>query len=54
VLRETGKGWAVCQAYCNLDASFAAQAEPLVDVKTLRGYADWMQGLIKDDAGRSL
>ena len=23
------------------------QAEPLVDVKTLQGYADWMQGLMK-------
>ena len=32
---ETGKGWAGCQAYCSPNASFAAQAEPLADVKTL-------------------
>ena len=38
---ETGKGWAACQAYCKPDASFSSQAEPLVDVKTLQGYADW-------------
>src|SRR5215470_19673925 len=44
---EAGKGWAACQAYCKPDASFSAQAEPLLDVKTLQGYADWMQGLMK-------
>jgi predicted ester cyclase len=40
---ETGKGWEGCKAYCTTDASFAAQAEPLVDVKTLAQYADWMK-----------
>ena len=44
---EAGKGWATCQAYCKPDAGFSSQAEPLVDVKTLQGYADWMQGLMK-------
>jgi len=44
---EAGKGWAACQAFCMPDAGFSAQAEPLVDVKTLQGYADWMQDLIK-------
>jgi predicted ester cyclase len=43
---ETGKGWAVCQAYCTPDASFSAQSEPLVGVDTLQSYADWMQGLL--------
>ncbi len=43
---ETGKGWAVCSAYCAPDASFAAQAEPLADVKTLEAYTDWMKGLM--------
>jgi predicted ester cyclase len=43
---ETGKGWAVCQAYCTPDASFSAQSEPLTDVRTLQAYADWMQGLL--------
>ncbi len=43
---ETGKGWDGCAAYCVPNASFAAQAEPLADVKTLQGYADWMKGLL--------
>lgn len=43
---ETGKGWAGCQAYCTPDASFAAQAEPLADIRTLAGYCDWMAGLL--------
>src|SRR5580698_9408991 len=42
---ETGKGWAGCSAYCAPDASFAAQAEPLADVKTLQQYCDWMQAI---------
>jgi hypothetical protein len=29
---EAGKGWDVCSAYCTPDATFAAQAEPLMDV----------------------
>ena len=44
---EAGKGWSACKAFCKPDASFAAQAEPLGDVKTLQAYADWMQGLMK-------
>jgi predicted ester cyclase len=43
---ETGKGWAVCQAYCTPGASFTAQSEPLVGVQTLQAYADWMKGLL--------
>ncbi len=43
---ETGKGWAACSAFCTPDASFAAQAEPLAAVTTLRDYTDWMQGLL--------
>jgi predicted ester cyclase len=42
---ETGKGWAVCQAYCIPDARFSSQAEPLADIHTLEGYTDWMKGL---------
>jgi len=42
---ETGKGWEACKAYCTADATFAAQAEPLADVKTLAQYADWMKGM---------
>jgi hypothetical protein len=43
---ETGKGWAVCNAYCTPDATFSAQAEPLLDVKTLAQYIDWMTGIL--------
>ena len=43
---ETGKGWSVCSAYCTPDATFAAQAEPLLEVKTLAQYTDWMQGIL--------
>ena len=50
---ETGKGWEGCAPYCTPDASFAAQAEPLAEVRTLAGYADWMKGLLvfMPDAG---
>jgi predicted ester cyclase len=43
---ETGKGWEVCGAYCTPDAAFSAQAEPLVDVKTLAQYTDWMKAIL--------
>jgi predicted ester cyclase len=43
---ETGKGWAGCSAYCQPGASFAAQAEPLADLRTLQQYAEWMKGLL--------
>ncbi|HEY8409568.1 MAG TPA: nuclear transport factor 2 family protein [Gaiellaceae bacterium] len=43
---ERGKGWEACSGYCHPDATFVAQAEPLADVTTLSGYADWMKALI--------
>lgn len=43
---ETGKGWDACKAWCKPDATFAAQAEPLADVRTLEQYADWMKGML--------
>ena len=43
---ETGKGWDTCSAYCTPDATFSAQAEPLLDVKTLAQYTDWMKGIL--------
>ena len=43
---ETGKGWAECSTYCHPHASFAAQAEPLADIRTLEQYTDWMKGLL--------
>lgn len=43
---ETGKGWEGCKAYRHADASFAAQAEPLAEMHTLRDYTEWMKGLL--------
>jgi predicted ester cyclase len=43
---EAGKGWEVCKAYCRPNATFAAQAEPLADVRTLEQYTEWMKGLM--------
>jgi len=43
---ETGKGWEGCSAYCQPGATFAAQAEPLAEVRTLQEYADWMKALL--------
>ena len=44
---ETGKGWDGCSEYCTPDATFSAQAEPLLEVKTLAQYTDWMKGIIE-------
>jgi predicted ester cyclase len=43
---ETGKGWEVCSTYCTPNATFSAQAEPLLNVKTLAQYTDWMKGMM--------
>jgi hypothetical protein len=43
---EAGKGWAGCSAYCTPGATFAAQAAPLAEVRTLSDYAEWMKGLL--------
>jgi steroid delta-isomerase-like uncharacterized protein len=50
---ETGKGWEVCNAFCTSDATFSAQAEPLLEVKTLAQYTDWMKAMLRllSDAG---
>eukprot|EP00930_Biecheleria_cincta_P050713 TRINITY_DN358_c0_g1_i3.p1 TRINITY_DN358_c0_g1~~TRINITY_DN358_c0_g1_i3.p1 ORF type:complete len:554 (-),score=64.39 TRINITY_DN358_c0_g1_i3:1265-2926(-) len=42
---ESGKGWQGCLHYCTHDAVFSAQAEPLKDIKTMQGYAEWMKGI---------
>jgi predicted ester cyclase len=44
---ETGKGSEICKTYCTPTATFAAQAEPLLEIKSLAAYADWMQGFLK-------
>ena len=43
---ETGRGWEECRAYCQPNATFAAQAEPLADMQTLQEYTDWMKGML--------
>jgi len=43
---ETGKGWDVCQQWCQPGATFSCQADALADTITLAGYADWMKGLL--------
>jgi predicted ester cyclase len=43
---ETGKGWEGCHSFCTSNASFAAQAEPLADLRTLQQYAEWMKALL--------
>jgi predicted ester cyclase len=43
---EAGKGWEACRGYCKPEASFAAQVEPLADMRTLQQYTDWMKALI--------
>ena len=37
-------GWEGCKQYVAADASFSAQSEPLVDIKTVQEYTDWMMG----------
>ena len=43
---EEGKGWHECKRYCTVDATFSAQAEPLVEIQSLEQYAEWMKGLL--------
>lgn len=40
---ESGEGWDACRPYCHPDATFSAQAGPLVDIDTMEEYAGWMQ-----------
>jgi len=43
---DSGKGWEACSIYCTPNATFSAQAEPLLEVKTLAQYTDWMKGMM--------
>lgn len=42
---ESLKGWDGCQSYVATGATFNAQSEPLADITTVEGYAEWMAGL---------
>lgn len=41
---EASEGWKGCKSYVADGASFTAQSEPLVDVKTVEDYCEWMAG----------
>ena len=47
---EAGEGWDGCQEFVADDAVFAAQSEPIVDIKSVKDYAEWM----KQMAGETL
>jgi predicted ester cyclase len=39
---ESSEGWEGCRQYVEPDASFEAQAGPLVELDTVEGYTEWM------------
>ena len=39
---ESAKGWGACSKFVEPNAPFAAQSEPLVDLKTIEEYVNWM------------
>lgn len=43
---ETPAGWAGCKEFVADGATFSAQSEPLVDVKTVEAYTEWLFGLV--------
>ena len=43
---ERGQGWDAVSVYCHSDATFAAQADALAEIRTLRDYAEWMKGML--------
>jgi len=44
---ETATGWDGCKAFVVPGAAFTAQCEPLVDVKTVQAYCEWVAGISK-------
>jgi predicted ester cyclase len=43
---ETGKGWAGCEEFCHLDATFSSQTGVLAEINTIEGYCEWMKNLL--------
>ena len=43
---ESGKGWEACKSYVADNAKFIAQSEPLIEVKDVKTYVEWMAGLV--------
>ncbi len=44
---EAAEGWAGCEQYVADNASFEAQSEPLIEIKTVKDYCEWMAGFAK-------
>ncbi|HET8670739.1 MAG TPA: nuclear transport factor 2 family protein [Candidatus Saccharimonadales bacterium] len=44
---EAPEGWEGCKPYVAEEATFRAQSEPLVEIKTVQAYCDWMAGIGK-------
>lgn len=42
---ESIKGWDACTEFVAEGATFGGQCEPLIEIKTVKGYVDWMTGL---------
>ena len=42
---ESAKGWEGCKAYVADNATYSGQCEPLMEIKTVEGYVEWMNGL---------
>ena len=42
---ESLDGWDACKDFVVEDAEFIAQSEPLTEVKTVKGYVNWLTGL---------
>ena len=40
------KGWRGCKEWCRPDATFSEQAQPLVEIRTLERYTEWMKDLL--------
>ena len=52
---EAGEGW-VLPKFVADDAVFAAQSEPIVDIKSVKDYAEWMKkmgGVLKSNYAHS-
>jgi hypothetical protein len=41
---DGGAGWEGCKQYVSEGATFEAQSEPLVDIKTVEAYCEWSKG----------
>jgi hypothetical protein len=45
---EAPKGWESCKPYVAEGARFESQCEPLTEIDTVKAYAEWMAGFVRD------